>query len=184
MSLVVFMRGVNVGGYRTFRPSLLAGELAHLGVVNVGAAGTFIVTRPVPQAVVRAEFRARLPFETVLILCPGREIKDLVAADPYAGRRAGEGVRRFVSVLARRPRSVPRLPIHEPAGARWELKIIAVRGRFALSYWRRLRRGFLEPTGVVDERLGVTSTTRSWNTISKIHAMLDGLSGPRATGGV
>lgn len=174
MSLVVFMRGVNVGGYRTFRPSLLARDLAHLGVVNVGAAGTFIVTRPAPQAVVRAEFRSRLPFETEVIVCRGRELIDLVAADPYAGRRGGAGVRRFVSVLARRPRSVPRLPIHEPAGARWELKIFAVRGRFALSHWRRLRRGFLDPTGVVDKRLGVTSTTRSWSTIAKLGAMLDG----------
>jgi uncharacterized protein (DUF1697 family) len=42
MALVVFLRGVNVGGHRTFRPSILARELSDYGVVNVGAAGTFV----------------------------------------------------------------------------------------------------------------------------------------------
>jgi len=41
VALVVFLRGVNVGGHRTFRPSVLARELEHLDAVNIGAAGTF-----------------------------------------------------------------------------------------------------------------------------------------------
>jgi hypothetical protein len=42
MALIVFLRGVDVGGHRTFRPSILARELSDHDVVNVGAAGTFI----------------------------------------------------------------------------------------------------------------------------------------------
>ena len=41
VALVVFLRGVNVGGHRTFRPTLLAAQLQHLGAVNIGAAGRF-----------------------------------------------------------------------------------------------------------------------------------------------
>jgi hypothetical protein len=41
MALVVFLRGVNVGGHKAFRPSALAGALADFDVVNVGASGTF-----------------------------------------------------------------------------------------------------------------------------------------------
>ncbi len=44
--LVVFLRGVNVGGHRTFRPSRLAQKLRDFDVVNVGAAGTFVVRQP------------------------------------------------------------------------------------------------------------------------------------------
>src|SRR5256886_14475391 len=40
MALIVFLRGVNVGGHRAFRPSILARELSDYDVVNVGAAGT------------------------------------------------------------------------------------------------------------------------------------------------
>jgi hypothetical protein len=50
MALIVFLRGVNVGGHRTFRPSILARELSDYGVVNVGAAGTFVVQKPGPRA--------------------------------------------------------------------------------------------------------------------------------------
>ena len=54
MALVVLLRGVNVGGHRTFRPAALARELSHLGIVNIGAAGTFVVRQPVSQATLRA----------------------------------------------------------------------------------------------------------------------------------
>ena len=43
MALVVLLRGVNVGGHKAFQPSALAKELADFDVVNVGAAGTFVV---------------------------------------------------------------------------------------------------------------------------------------------
>ena len=46
MALIVFLRGVNVGGHRTFRPSTLARELSDYDVVSVGAAGTFVVRKP------------------------------------------------------------------------------------------------------------------------------------------
>jgi len=35
MALVVFIRGVNVGGHRTLRPSVLVRGLSDYGVVNV-----------------------------------------------------------------------------------------------------------------------------------------------------
>ena len=63
MALVVFLKGVNVGGHRTFRPSVLASRLAKLDVVNIGAAGTFAggVGRP------RREYQfAALPHEFAL----------------------------------------------------------------------------------------------------------------------
>ena len=50
MALVVLLRGVNVGGHRTFRPTVLVRRLESLDVVNVGAAGTFVVRRPVARA--------------------------------------------------------------------------------------------------------------------------------------
>lgn len=55
MALVVFLRGVNVGGHRTFRPTQLAEALKHLGAVNIGAAGTLVLRQPMTQARARAE---------------------------------------------------------------------------------------------------------------------------------
>lgn len=47
MASVVFLRGVNVGGHKAFQPSAVARDLADLDVVNIGAAGTFVVRKPV-----------------------------------------------------------------------------------------------------------------------------------------
>ena len=55
MASVVFFRAVNVGGHQRFQPSILAKQLADFGVVNVGAAGTFVVRQNVGQATLRAE---------------------------------------------------------------------------------------------------------------------------------
>lgn len=63
MALVVFLRGVNVRGHRTLRPSDLAKELADYEIVNVGAAGTFVVWRRINQAKLRSEFIRCLPLE-------------------------------------------------------------------------------------------------------------------------
>ena len=46
MALVALLRGVNIGGHRTFRPSILARELSDYDVVNVGAASTYVVRTP------------------------------------------------------------------------------------------------------------------------------------------
>ena len=52
MALVVFLRGVNVGGHRSFRPTTLAEQLKHLDAVNIGAAGTFVIRQPICSSVV------------------------------------------------------------------------------------------------------------------------------------
>ena len=83
MALVVFLRGVNVGGHRTFRPSVLAKELKDFDVVNVGAAGTFVVRKPGPRGKFRAELLRRLPFETHVMLCEGRDLVRLETENPF-----------------------------------------------------------------------------------------------------
>src|SRR5271167_163519 len=107
MALVVFLRGVNVGGHRTFRPSVLARRLAKLGVINVGAAGTFVVRKPISQAKLRMEFRRFLPFETEAMICSGNDIVRLASSESFAGEPCGPDIVRFVSILAKRPRVAP-----------------------------------------------------------------------------
>jgi hypothetical protein len=67
MALVVLLKGVNVGGYRTFRPSALAKELERFDIVNVGAAGTFVIRQTVGRMKLRAEVMRRLPFEALAV---------------------------------------------------------------------------------------------------------------------
>ncbi len=174
MALVVFMRGVNVGGHKTFRPAALAGELAAFDVVNVGAAGTFVIRKTIDQATLRAEVLRRLPFRAELMICSGRALLDLASGEPFPDEPADTGARRFVSVMAKPVRRLPPLPITQPAGGKWQVKIIRVSGRFALSLWRRLGRSIVYPNEVVEKRLAVSATTRNWNTLSAICDILKG----------
>ena len=125
MALVVFLRGVNVGGHRTFRPSILARELRGYDVVNVGAAGTFVVRKPVVRtAGSRAKFRTallrKLPFEAEIVMCDGRDLMRLETENPFGTEPSPPDVVRFVSILSKargvRRRFQSRFP---PTGSGW-----------------------------------------------------------------
>ena len=171
MALVVLLRGVNVGGHRRFRPSAFASQLKHLDVVNIGAAGTFVIRRPVTRAKLRAEFARRLPFETEIVICDGREIVRLISDDHFANEPLQPGVVRFVSVLSRPPRMAPSLPLSFPSSGRWLLQVLSRDNRFVCGQYRRHMKviGYL---GAFDRVFGVPVTTRNWNTINAIAKVL------------
>jgi uncharacterized protein (DUF1697 family) len=172
MALVVLLRGVNVGGHKTFRPSKLAAQLRHLDAVNIGAAGTFVIRRPVSRARVRSEVARRLPFDAEIVICEGRDITRLLSHDVFARHPARPNVVRFVSVLSRRPRVTPRLPVTLPPRGRWLLQIVTRDGRFVVGQYRRHMKviGYL---GALDRLFGVPLTTRNWNTMAAIAKVLD-----------
>lgn len=171
MALVVFLRGVNVGGHRRFRPSVLVRQLKHLDLVNIGAAGTFVIRQPVTRAKLRAELARRLPFDAEIVMCEGREIVRLTARDPFAGQSVRPDIVRFVTILSRRPRSPPPVPMRIPSSGKWLLKIVAKENRFVLGLYRRHMKviGYL---GTFDRLFGVPVTTRNWNTIAAIVRVL------------
>src|SRR5882724_9969515 len=137
MALVVFLRGINVGGHRAFRPSLLATELSHLDVVNVGAAGTFVVRNRIGQSKLRAELLRRLPFAAEVIICTGADVLDLTSKNPFARQRASPNMVRFVSMLAKGGKPLPSTPLSLPSAGPWSVKILATKGRFVLGLYRR-----------------------------------------------
>jgi uncharacterized protein (DUF1697 family) len=168
---VVLLRGVNVGGHRTFRPSRLAEQLKHLDIVNIGAAGTFVIRRPVTRTQLRAALLGKLPFDAEIVICQGREIVGLMSQNRFAQVPVRPGVVRFVSVLSRRPRSSPSLPMSFPSKGKWLLKILARDNRFVFGVYRRHMKviGYL---GAVERHFGVPATTRNWNTITAIAKVL------------
>jgi uncharacterized protein (DUF1697 family) len=172
MALVVFLRGINVGGHRSFRPSLLARQLKHLDAVNVGAAGTLVIRRPVTRERLRAAIARRLPFEARIAICDGRDILRLAARDFFHGQAARPDIIRFVSVLSARPRSTPATPMNLPPTGEWLVRILAREKQFIVGLYRRRMKviGYL---GSLDRVFGVPATTRNWNTIASIAKVLN-----------
>ena len=164
MALVVLLKGLNVGGHRAFRPSTVAKRLKRFGVINVGAAGTFVVRKSVSRRRLRSAIRRLLPFDAEIILCDGRDILHLVSQKPFAGQLRGPRIIRFVSVLARRGGSRFRLPHEVPTSGRWVVRVLAQQGRFVLGLHRREMKA-IGHLAQVEKALGGPMTTRSWSTI-------------------
>lgn len=172
MALVVFLRGVNVGGHRTFRPSLLARELSQYDVVNVGAAGTFVVRKPGPRPRFRAELLRRLPFDAEVAICDGRDLLRIETENPFDAERAPEVVR-FVTVLSKPGKVQAALPFTLPKEGEWLVRLIAAEHPFVFGEYRRHMRtiGYL---GQIDKIFSVPGTTRNWNTMMAVVRILKG----------
>ncbi len=171
MALVVFLRGVNVGGHRTFRPSLLAQELSEYDVVNVGAAGTFVVRKPGSRAKFRTALLGALPFDAQVVLCDGRDLLRLENENPFADQPSAPDVVRFVSILSKAGGVRAPLPVSFPSSGQWLVRVMASQGQFVFGMYRRHMKtiGYL---GRIDKLFGVPATTRNWNTILAILRIL------------
>lgn len=171
MASVVFLRGVNVGGHRTFSPRLLSEQLRHMDVTNIGAAGTFVVRQPLTLTAIQQEFIQNLPFETEIVICDGRDIFDLISLNPFKNVVKTPETVFFVGVLSDDPPLEPEMPAEIPAGEDWLLKIMGREGRFICGIYRRHMKA-ISFLGKLDRILGVSVTVRNWNTINSIEKVL------------
>ena len=171
MALIVFLRGINVGGHRTFRPSMLAKDLAAYDVVNIGAAGTFVVRKPGSRSKFLAHLRGKLPFETKVAFCDARDLLQLETENPFETQPPDPAVVRFVSILSKvNPRKTS-LPVTFPTEEDWFVRINGVRNRLVFGEYRRHMKsiGYL---GRIDDLFGAPATTRSWSTILSVLRIL------------
>ena len=171
MALIVFFRGINVGGHRAFRPSLLAKELGRFDAVNVGAAGTLVVRKPGLRAKFLAELRRKLPFEAAIAFCEGSDLIRLERDNPFGTAPPPADVVQFVSVLSGAARRRVSLPIDLPAGGEWLVRIMGSKNRLVYGVYRR-RMKTIGCLGQIDRLFGAPATTRSWNTIRSVLRIL------------
>jgi uncharacterized protein (DUF1697 family) len=171
MALIVFFRGINVGGRRTFRPSMLARELSAYDVVNVGAAGTLVVRKPGSRAKFLAELRRKLPFKAEVAFCNDTDLIRLEMEDPFGSEPSRPDVVRFVSILSKSGRDKVSLPITIPPSGDSFVRIIGSKNRLVFGVYRRHMKtiGYL---GQMDQLFGARATTRSWNTICSVLRIL------------
>jgi uncharacterized protein (DUF1697 family) len=171
MALIVFFRGINVGGHRAFRPSLLAKELASYDAVNVGAAGTLVIRKPGSRAKFLAELRRKLPFEATIAICDGSDLLQLEMDNPFGTEPAGADVVQFVSVLSEAGHSGVSLPLALPEGGEWLVRIVGSKNRLLYGEYRRHMKT-IGCLGQIDRLFGAPATTRSWSTILSVLRIL------------
>ena len=171
MAVVVFLRGVNVGGHKTFRPTLLAKQLRAYDAVNIGAAGTFVVRKPGDPKKFRSVLLSKLSVDAQVSICQGKDIVQFADDDPFSRARAAPDLVRFVSILPRRSALQKRFPIVIPETGECLVRVLGVRKQFVYGFYRRNMKT-IGCLGQIDKLFGAPATTRGWKTILSIVEML------------
>ena len=166
MSLVAFLKGVNVGGHRSLRPKMLASDLADLGVVSVGTAGTFVVLNRVGAGTLRAAIARRVPFAVDVMICQGRDVLQLATSELFEGQEAKPDIVQFVGVLDRSPSPRPTVPHIIPSEGDWRVRVLGFEGRFVVGLHRREMKA-IRYLGELEKVMGTPMTVRTWSTILK-----------------
>jgi len=151
---------------------MLAKELGNFDVVNVGAAGTFVVRKPGTRMEFQSALLQKLPFVTDIVMCGGRALARMVLEEPFADEPSRPNGVRFVSVLPKAGHIRPDVPVAFPSDKKWLVRVIASKGQFVFGVYRRHMKtiGYL---GQLDRLFGTPVTTRNWNTMLAIVRILD-----------
>ena len=173
MTHVAFLRAINVGGRAVVKMTDLRTAFERAGCRQVRtfiASGNVVFDAP---ATLPGALKARVAKELLNLFGkqPGvcyrtlDEIDALVAKDPFAKHLGDKTKMRFVAFMDRVPDKVPKLPM------RLEKECVEIAGIHAAEMlilsWRTPRGMFGFPNACV-EALGVTATTRNWNTVARI----------------
>src|SRR5439155_26362776 len=112
------------------------------------AVGTFVIREDVRESMLRRAIARKLPYNCEIMICPAKQIVDLMRRDPFSRTPSGSNITRFVNILHKPLRKrialdllrtsniehqrsqLPSLPVSMPSDNDWLLKIIAIRGRF------------------------------------------------------
>jgi uncharacterized protein (DUF1697 family) len=171
---VAFLRGINVGGKKIIKMEILRGIFEALGMSNVQtyiASGNVLFdTRARSEKALRSKLESGMGHEVRVALFEFPEVASIVDQDPFKGIKATPDVALFVTFLAEKPKQSPKLPF---VFAKENLEVIALVGRAAFIVARRKQNGmFGFPNDFIEKQFGVTGTTRNWNTVQKIAALV------------
>lgn len=170
---VAFLRGINLGG-RTVKMEALRKVFAAQGFTDVKtllASGNVIFAaketdteklRTKIEKAVKQEFG----FDVHIILRSEKEIQNLVKAEPFKGVKATPKTRFYITFLSSLPAKT-KSPKRGAQGIRAITKshIVSVLGE---------QDNTPDHMDTLVKQFGANITTRSWNTVMKIHKLMEG----------
>ena len=174
---IVLLRGINLASQRRVAMGDLRELLEEAGYKDVRThlqSGNVVLSSPLSprrlETALERQLKKRFGFEVRVLVRTRAELKRVVERDPL-GRVATNGSRYLVSFLSKR---LPAKAARELECAEIAPEQVVVAGREIYGW---------HPTGVqrsklakllADERLGVTATTRNWNTVRRLLELAEG----------
>jgi uncharacterized protein (DUF1697 family) len=169
---VALLRGINLGSRNKIRMADLRELVEGLGHQNVR---THILSGNVLFESRRRDARAlerelekaiehRFGFDVAVLVRSAGELEKVVAKNPLK-RATAEGARLFVLFVDKNP-GRDRLEAIDPKA--FEPEEFAVGDRVIYAWYRQGLQGSKLAGALSDKRLGVTTTNRNWNTVTKL----------------
>jgi uncharacterized protein (DUF1697 family) len=173
---IAFLRAVNVAGHAVIRMSDLATVFESAGCANVRTyvqSGNVVFDAPEKSAPalftnLRAALASRLGKEPGIVFRTVDELERLVKNSPFNKLKTAQDVKLYVVFLSAKPERAPRLPLMSEKEA---MEAMAIKGLHVFMVSRPTKKrshGF--PNAFIEQELGVSATSRNWNTVTKIVA--------------
>lgn len=173
---VALLRGINLGPHRRIAMQDLRALLADLGYTDVATllqSGNAVFTSPRRQvdkvtAEVEQAISDRLGMPVRCLLRTAAELASVVEANPFP-RHATQGAKLMVSFLAGR---VDQARFAEVEQDRFAPDEFVATDREVYLWLPNGMSGSRIPIDFWDKQVGLMSTTRNWNTVTKLLAMV------------
>jgi uncharacterized protein (DUF1697 family) len=171
---VAFLRAINVGGHAIVKMEELKRAFVAAGCKNVATviqSGNVVFEAPDVKLEtlarrIGAKLESLVGHEPGLVMRSARELDAAVRGAPFLDLDGRHDVKLYVVFLAEKPKKKRSFPI---ASTKEALSLVASTGREVYVVSRRKQNGFYGfPNGVVESELGVSATSRSWSTVSRI----------------
>jgi uncharacterized protein (DUF1697 family) len=170
---VAFLRAINVGGKAVVKMADLKAAFERAGCRNVRtfiASGNVLFEAPtrLPAAL---KTRIARELATLFNTQPGvcyrtlDEIEELIDAEPFGTLVSDKSLKLYVAFMDQVPARIPRLPI---VVEKELVEFTAIRTADLLIVSRRKPNGMYGFPNACVEELGVSATSRNWNTVTKL----------------
>jgi uncharacterized protein (DUF1697 family)/GNAT superfamily N-acetyltransferase len=170
---VAFLRGINVGGKKIIKMEELNKIFTSAGFLKVRTliqSGNVIFNSTSGQiAKLNKEIadliRKNLGFDVEVFVKSLQELKEIFLSDPFAERKSTGRSKLYLSLLSSPPSKKPYLPFFSE---KKDVEIFRIDHDMAFIITHEINGRYGFPNNFFEETLGVTATTRNWNTIEKL----------------
>ena len=172
-AIIAFLRGINVGGHKKIPMTALKSAFESMGFSNVRtalASGNVVFEAPGKDAhralAISRGLEKAFGFSVPVILRTVRELRGIVASEPFKGAPSGPNVRFYVTFLAKKK---PGLSGLRPPSSVKGVSVVGVAPGEIFSAIT-LSPGVGTPglMAFLEKAVGHDVTTRNWQTVTKL----------------
>jgi uncharacterized protein (DUF1697 family) len=183
-AVIALLRGVNLGGHKKIRMEALRALVESLGARDVSTyinSGN-VIFRSEARGLealrkrIESKIEQSCGFHSDVMLRTAAELREVIARNPFAGRKGIEPSKLAVSFLAAEPGAEAR---RNTLGIECNPEELRISGRELYIYFPNGQGRSKLTVALVEKTLGISGTIRNWNTVTKLVELAEKVEGGR-----